>query len=108
MPIESGNIFDSMPTDLEHETFLKILNQKNIRIERIVSNGQSSPAQGWYDQEDNEWVIVLEGKAVIIFEKNEKTISLDKGDYMNIPSHTKHKVAWTDPAKKTIWLAIHY
>ncbi|MFH2060777.1 MAG: cupin domain-containing protein [Pseudomonadota bacterium] len=108
MTIESGNIFDSIPSDLEQEAFLKILNKKNIRIERIVSNGQSSPAQGWYDQEDNEWVIVLEGQATIVFEKDKKTIHLKKGDYLNIPSHTKHKVAWTDPAKRTIWLAIHY
>ncbi|MFH2092604.1 MAG: cupin domain-containing protein [Pseudomonadota bacterium] len=108
MTTESKNIFESIPDNLNQELFEQILNHKNIRIEKIVSTGQSSPAQGWYDQEQNEWVIVLEGCAILAFENDQKTIQLEKGDFLNIPAHTKHKVVWTDPDNKTVWLAIHY
>jgi cupin 2 domain-containing protein len=75
-----GNIFSSLPDKLEHESFEELLHYKNIKIERIVSHGHTSPENGWYDQKENEWV----------------------------PAHAKHKVTRTDPDGLTIWLAIHY
>ena len=102
-----GNIFSSLPDVLEHELFEELLHDKNIKIERIVSQGHTSPENGWYDQKKNEWVIVLEGSGSILFE-NGVEVNLIKGDYLNIPAHTRHKVTWTDPNSITIWLAIHY
>jgi cupin 2 domain-containing protein len=84
-----------------------LLRHKNIKIERIVSQGLASPKNGWYDQTQNEWVIVLEGSGSILFESGEE-VNLKKGDYLNIPAHTKHKVTRTDLNNITIWLAIHY
>ncbi|MDX2244117.1 MAG: cupin domain-containing protein [Leptolyngbyaceae cyanobacterium bins.302] len=78
-----------------------------MKIERIVSRGHTSPETGWYDQEQNEWVIVLQGEAVLSFE-HEEPLCLKVGDYINIPAHSKHRVDWTDPNQETIWLAIHY
>lgn len=101
------NIFSSLPDKLEHELFEELLNYKNIRIERIVSHGHTSPENGWYDQEENEWVIVVEGAGTILFETGVE-VNLKKGDYLNIPAHIRHKVIWTDPNGITIWLAIHY
>lgn len=101
------NIFSSLPEKPEHELFEELLHDKNIRIERIVSQGHTSPESGWYDQEENEWVIVVEGSGSILFE-NGSEVNLKKGDYLNIPAHTRHKVIWTDPNGITIWLAIHY
>lgn len=101
------NIFESIPDNLDTEVFEDILKSSNLRIERIISKGQSSPDVGWYDQEDNEWVIVLEGKAVLEFE-TDGLVTLNKGDYLNIPAHSKHKVNWTDPDQITVWLAIFY
>jgi cupin 2 domain-containing protein len=101
------NIFADLPPDYEHEVFDEMLQAKNIRIERIVSKGHTSPKTGWYDQKDNEWVLVLEGAGTILFE-NGREVNLRKGDYLHIPAHAKHKVSWTDPNKKTIWLAVHY
>jgi len=69
---------------------------ENVRIERIVSLGHTSPESGWYNQEENEWVIVLEGSGTILFENGIERV-LNKGDYLNIPAHTKHKVTRTDP-----------
>jgi len=101
------NLFENLPSSTDTEKFDDILKLPNLRIERIISNGQSSPDVGWYDQDENEWVIVVEGKAVLEFEES-GAIALNKGDYLNIPAHTKHKVSWTDPNQLTIWLAVFY
>jgi cupin 2 domain-containing protein len=101
------NIFSSLPDNLENESFEELLRHKNIKIERITSQGHTSPETGWYDQKENEWVIVLEGSGSILFASGEE-VNLKKGDYLNIPAHTKHKVTRTDPDCLTIWLAIHY
>jgi len=103
----TGNIFSSLPEELDAEFFSELLRGHNIRIERITSKGHTSPASGWYDQEDNEWVLVLEGAGTILFADG-RQVTLNKGDYLHIPAHEKHKVAWTDPDSLTIWLAVHY
>jgi cupin 2 domain-containing protein len=102
-----GNIFSSLPDKSEQEFFEELLLHKNIRIERIVSQGHASPQNGWYDQEANEWVIIMEGAGSILFESGDE-VNLKKGNYLNIPAHTRHKVIWTDPDNITIWLAVHY
>lgn len=101
------NIFKSIPDNLNEEIFEELVQSKDIKIERIISKGHVSPESGWYDQEQNEWVIVLKGEAIISFE-SEKEVTLGVGDYLNVPAHTKHKVSWTDPDTETIWLAVHY
>jgi cupin 2 domain-containing protein len=101
------NIFSSLPDKLENESFEELLRYKNIKIERIVSQGHTSPGNGWYDQQENEWVIVLEGYGTILFESGDE-VNLKKGDYLNIPARTRHKVTRTDPDNITIWLAVHY
>jgi cupin 2 domain-containing protein len=102
------NIFKDIPTDLPDELVETIAETNGIRIERIVSRGHSSPEGYWYDQEDNEYVILLKGKAGLKFEKMDGITVMQPGDYMNIPAHLKHRVEWTDPDGDTVWLAIHY
>lgn len=101
------NIFSSLPDNLEQESFEELLLHKNIKIERIVSKGHTSPKAGWYDQDKNEWVLVLEGSGSILFENGDE-FNFKKGDYLNIPAHTRHKVNRTGPDSITIWLAIYY
>ncbi|MGQ0709400.1 MAG: cupin domain-containing protein [Rhodoferax sp.] len=84
-----------------------IVRSPSVRIERIVSNGQRSPDGYWYDQEENEWVMVVAGKATLEFDGGLKH-DLSAGDYVNIPAHVRHRVAWTDPQETTIWLAVFY
>ena len=103
----TGNIFSEMPTSFQDEHFQEILTTESIRIERIVSRGHTSPDNGWYDQAEHEWVIVLKGAGIISFEDG-KEIELKPGDYLNIPAHAKHKVIWTDQENETVWLAIFY
>ncbi len=102
-----GNIFDSIPDNLDEEVFDLLLQNNQLKIERIISKGQSSPKSGWYNQDKNEWVIVLKGEAAISFE-HDKDVNLKVGSYLDIPAYTKHKVIWTDPETETIWLAITY
>ena len=105
--MKTSNIFANIPKELEDEFFEDILSKNNLKIERIVSNGHSSPKSGWYDQENDEWVILLQGEAVLSYEIGDD-VYLKAGDYINIPAHTKHKVSWTLPKSETIWLAIHF
>ena len=105
--VKSTNIFAAIPTQLNEELFEQLLSNDKVLIERIVSKGHQSPESGWYDQDKNEWVILLEGGAIVSFQDGED-VSLSKGDYLHIPAHQKHRVKWTEPDQKTIWLAIHY
>lgn len=101
------NLYADIPNNLDAEQFEALLRAGPVRIERILSRGQTSPAQGWYDQTEHEWVLVLEGCGIIGFEDG-REIKLQKGDCLNIPAHVKHKVKWTDPDNTTIWLCIFY
>lgn len=100
------NLFENVKVDKNSEEFIDILKNEKIRIERIVSNGQSSPIDFWYEQEENEFVIVLDGDAIIEFE--DEKVDLKKGDFINIESKRKHRVKYTNQEKSTIWLAIFY
>lgn len=101
------NLFTALPASLESEVFEDLIGNESIRIERIISKGHASPADGWYDQDENEWVVVLQGSGTILFEGGNE-IRLKVGDYLNISAHKRHKVTWTDPNKTTIWLAVFY
>ena len=101
------NIFDCIPENLDAEVFERLIDGDAIRIERIISKGHSSPETGWYDQDNNEWLIVLKGEAILEFSE-EAPIHLKTGDFINIAAHKKHRVKWTDPGTETIWLAVHY
>ena len=107
MNINIGNIYESIPKKLKEELINELINHNNVTIKRIVSEGHSSPESGWYDQEENEWVIILQGEAEILFENGDRT-HLQSGSFLNIPAHTKHKVSWTTSSAKTIWLAVYY
>lgn len=107
MDSPDGNLLHPLPSTLHAEVFHDVLRAKNVRIERILSCGHSSPATGWYDQEENEWVAVLEGAAAIIFDDG-REVRLAAGDHLNIPAHRRHRVAWTDPESVTVWLAVFY
>lgn len=101
-----SNIYEQIPEILKDEFFEILASNDNIKIEKIVSFGHATPRDEWYDQEQNEWVILLKGEAILAFE--DKEIKLLEGDFINIPAHKKHRVSWTKPSEKTIWLAVFY
>ncbi len=106
------NLFKHIPEDLSDEIFEDIVCSEHVRIERIISHGHTSPEQtatdkAWYDQDEHEWVVVLSGFGELEFEDG-RLIRLEKGDYLNIPAHCKHRVSATAANEPTIWLAVFY
>jgi len=101
------NILKNIPGNLPEELFQTLVKNAGVHIERIVSRGHASPAGEWYDQDRNEFVLVLKGAGHIEF-GNGRTESLEAGDWLEIPARVKHRVAWTAPDSDTIWLAVHY
>jgi len=89
----------TVPTD--GEDFTTLLEHKNIKINRIVSSANIEPIE--YIQDEDEWVVVIEGEATL-FLKNEEKV-LNKGDTLFIPAKTSHKVLKTKDG--TVWLAVH-
>jgi cupin 2 domain-containing protein len=108
MPPEVRNILSNLPTALSGEVFDAIFKSETVNIERIVSYGQITPAGEWYHQERDEWVLVLAGSADLLFDDAEAPQRLGTGYYTLIPAGCRHRVAWTDPAVKTVWLAVHF
>jgi len=102
----TANLFEKIPAQMPAELTDTLLAAKNVRVERIVSRGQKSAPDFWYDQDHGEWVLVLEGAARLQFEN--EIVQLHRGDHINIPAHQRHRVEWTDPNQATVWLAIHY
>ena len=101
------NITDSLPLTLIEEQFQTLAQKGNVKIERILSYGQATPTGDWYDQSQDEWVMLVQGEARLEYDDGSQ-IDLKKGDYVMIPAHTKHRVAWTIENELTIWLAVHF
>ena len=102
------NLLAEIPENLRDELVETILQTSSFRIERISSRGQRSPDGFWYDQDEDEWIILLKGSAVLRFEDQSENITMTPGNYINIKKHRRHRVEGTDPEQETIWLAIHY
>lgn len=104
--MEKYNIFDKIIVDKEEENFFEIFKNETIKIEKIVSNGQKSPENFWYEQEKSEFILLLEGFAILEFENRE--VELKKGDCINIKAMEKHRVKFTSLDEPTIWFAVFY
>jgi cupin 2 domain-containing protein len=103
----AGNLFADIPAHLPAELIETLLTSESLRIERIVSQGHASPAGFWYDQDEAEWVLLLAGAARLEFE-HQPPLELAIGDFVHIPAHQRHRVDWTDPMERTVWLAVYY
>jgi len=103
-----GNIYSAIPDRTHEEIFETLADSGNVRIERIISDSHASPEGFWYDQDENEWVLVLKGRAALRFDGGGEVLILEPGDWVDILAHAKHRVEWTDPKQKTVWLAVFY
>lgn len=102
-----GNILQDLPDAAAAEVFQTLQDSGQVLIERIVSRGQVSPPGFWHEQARAEWVMLVQGAARVEWESGE-CVALETGDYVAIPAGQRHRVAWTDPSRKTVWLAVHY
>lgn len=101
-----GNLFANLPVGMPEEIIDVIVETRGCRVERIVSDGHASAEGFWYDQDEDEWVIVLSGAARIGFEDGAAPVELRVGDHVHIPAHQRHRVEWTTSEEPTVWLAV--
>ena len=106
--METGNLFTPTPAARNKEVVETLVEAAGCALERIVSQGQPTPPGEWYNQERDEWVVLLSGAARLRFEGEAVERSLAPGDWLLIPAHTRHRVEWTTPDEPTVWLALHY
>ena len=105
--ISANNLFADIPWEMPDELIGEILRTDVFRIERIVSRGHASPQDFWYDQETDEWVLLVKGSATLRFSDG-REIALAPGDHLLIPRHVRHRVERTDPEGYTVWIAVHF
>ncbi len=101
-----NNIFtlpDKIPA---HEINEALIPDQGILIERIISAGQSSPPGFWYEQERDEWVVLLQGESELLWEEGRK-LTLKAGDWVLLPAGERHRVEKTSTDPPCIWLAVH-
>jgi cupin 2 domain-containing protein len=98
------NIFNLPTLPLSEELTTMLAESGNIRIERIISTGQVSD---WYDQDETEFVVLLDGNAVIEFE-NDRRVTMSKGDTLLIQPHERHRVSYTSTNPPCVWLCVFY
>src|SRR5258708_20617555 len=99
----SGNLHASLPQERDSELVEGLAEGRGVRIERIVSTGHSSPEGFWYDQPDDEFVVLLAGSATLCFEQDRRRLELIPGDWVEIPAHVRHRVECTEADRPTVW-----
>ncbi len=97
------NLLDNIPSTSIDEIFKTIVSNDNVKIERIISYGQTTPKDYWYDQDENEFVYIVQGKAKIKYDDGTIHI-LNINDSLYIQAHQKHQVIYT--SNPTIWLTV--
>lgn len=105
---EIKNLLTPLPEPPLEEIFEPLFQGTSFKVERIISTGQATPADQWYDQDRAEWVVLLSGSAVLRFEGETEGRTLIPGDAVNIPAHCRHRVESTAGDRESVWLAIHY
>ncbi|HQA25490.1 MAG TPA: cupin domain-containing protein [Candidatus Competibacteraceae bacterium] len=101
------NVFADIPAVLPEELFETLLQTGLCRLERIVSCGHATPSDQWYDQDWDEWVMVLQGQAGLRLANEDTARILAPGDSAWLPMHCRHRVEWTSTDPPTVWLALH-
>jgi cupin 2 domain-containing protein len=102
------NLFSDIPATLPEEVIQVLAESGKVRVERIVSDGHATEPGTWYDQDWDEWVLLVSGGATVLFESTGAPLLLQPGDHLLIPAHCRHRVEWTDPDQKTVWVAVHF
>lgn len=98
------NILTPIAETGEEEQFELLFKSPNCRIDRIVSSGHSSPKGFWYDQENDEFILLVQGEAILEFE--DKMVTLKAGDYLYIPKNCKHRLEKTSIDPVCVWLCV--
>jgi cupin 2 domain-containing protein len=100
------NLFTELPSIVsgEREVCETLVEADGVKIERIVSHSAASPEGFWYDQPQDEWVLVVKGEARLLIFPEER-VSMKTGDHVLLRAHCRHRVEWT--SGETVWVAVH-
>lgn len=99
------NLFFIAEPAAEGEQVESLYQNGNVRIERIVSGGQVSPDGFWYEQDEDEWVLVVQGEGRIQYESGEEIV-LCPGEHLLLPAGKRHRVSYTSKNPCCIWLCV--
>lgn len=102
------NLRQDIPAVLPDELIQTLAGNARVRIERIVSRGHRSPEGFWYDQDEQEFVLLVQGAAELELAAPDERLTLGPGDCLTIAAHRQHRVNWTHPEQDTIWLAVFF
>ena len=105
--LHRGNLLAGLAAGARDEQFDLLAEAPGTRIERVVSTGQASPPGFWYDQPEDEFVVLLTGAGEIRFAEGNQRIVLKPGDWIDIPAHVRHRVEFTQADPPTVWLVVH-
>jgi cupin 2 domain-containing protein len=99
-----GSLHEGTAPEQGAESFMELARAGGARVERIASrrvlNGD------WYEQGWAEFVLLVAGSAALEFDDGTRR-ELKPGDWALLPAQCRHRVAWTDPAYESLWLAVH-
>lgn len=104
-PADIFNLYRNLPANFCDEKAETLYEDSDVRIERILSCGQVSPPGFWYEQHEDEWVLLLKGSAVLEFDGG-RTAELCEGDSLLIPAGERHRVAYTSSDPVCVWLCV--
>lgn len=99
--MKPANVYANATPPQEGERFEALLSHKGLLVERIVSSSKIAAQE--YVQEQDEWVVLLQGEAVL--DVDGESVQLKSGDYLFLPSLTPHTVLSVSDG--ALWLAVH-
>jgi cupin 2 domain-containing protein len=102
-PTQRGNLLVDAEPPADGERFETLARCRNVAVERILSSPR--PDAGEYRQAQDEWVALLQGRAVL--ELAGEPVELVTGDWLLIPAGTPHRVIATSGEPPCLWLAVH-
>jgi cupin 2 domain-containing protein len=102
--LKAHSLFTEIASTTGEENFNTLFEKSGVKIERIDSHGQASPEGFWYDQPQDEWVLLVKGDAVLEI-ADQPPLTLKAGDHVLIPAHIRHRVANT--SADALWVAVH-
>jgi len=103
--LRRGSLFAEVPRELPAELTTVLASGSGARVERIVSRGHATADGEWYEQHEDEWVLIVARAARLELSDGE-SVELAPGDWVDLPAGLRHRVAWTAPDIETIWLAV--
>ena len=102
-----GNLLAAIPQRASTEAIDKLLERGPVKIERIVSEGHTSPPGFFHEQASHEWRCVVQGRVRLEFEE-EGEVELGPGDWLDLPAYKRYRVVWTSDQEPTVWIAVHF